>query len=138
MTIDIGQVTRAAGLPASTLHVWERRGLITPIERCSGRRQYDDSIMDRIAIIILLQRSGFHLDEIASLLAPDAFADGKEMLARKAEELRERHRHLDRAIEGIEHALHCPEPSPLECPGFLAHLDGVLPVEADERPRVGN
>lgn len=40
-SIDIGDVTAASGLPASTLHVWERHGLITPISRKSSRRQYE-------------------------------------------------------------------------------------------------
>ena len=74
MTIDIGAVIRASGLPASTLHVWERHGIISASDRAGGRRQFPDDILDRIAVIVVLQRSGFQLLEIAELLAPDAFA----------------------------------------------------------------
>ena len=93
------------------------------------RRQYDPSVLHRIAMIVTLQRSGFTLAEISDLLAPDAFADGRGALQQKLEMLVDQRRELDRAIEGIEHAIACPAPSPLECDGFRNHLDGVLPVK---------
>lgn len=128
-SIDIGEVTAASGLPASTLHVWERQGLLAPIGRAASRRQYDPAVLDHIAIIVTLQRSGFTLGEIGDLLSPDAFAAGKGALQDKLNVLLEHRRELDRAIEGIEHAIACPAPSPLECDGFRQHLDGVLPVK---------
>lgn len=134
MSVDIGDVIGASGLPASTLHVWERHGLISATGRNGGRRQFADDILERVAVIVLLQRSGFHLGEIVDLLRPDAFDDGKAVLEAKLARLRERRALLDAAIGGIEHALHCPEPSPLECDGFRAHLCDLLPVDADERP----
>lgn len=63
VSIDIGEVISATGLPASTLHVWESSGLIEPEGRRAGRRQFPDDILDRIAIIALLQQSDFRLDE---------------------------------------------------------------------------
>ena len=113
MSIDIGEVIRTSGLPASTLHVWERHGLIEPTDRVGGRRQFADDVLDRLAEIVLLQRSGFQLDEIAELLRPGAFDDGKQALQEKLNQLVVRRRHLDEAIEGIRHALACPAPSPL-------------------------
>ncbi len=128
-SIDIGAVIAASGLPASTLHVWERRGLIEPSGREGMRRQYEPTVLHRIAMIVTLQRSGFTLSEIGQLLTLDAFADGKGALQQKLDVLIEQRRELDRAIEGIEHALACPALSPLECDGFRRHLDGVLPVK---------
>lgn len=134
VTLDISEVVSATGLPASTLHVWERRGLIQPAARRANRRRYDPDVLDRIAVIVVLQRSGFRLHEIAGLLAADAFSGGKDALAAKLDQLTARRRSLDQAIEGLEHALRCTSPEPLECPGFRRHLDGVLPVEQDQRP----
>lgn len=128
--LDIGEVIRRSGLAASTLHLWEKRGLITPSGRKGLRRQYDTSVIEQIAIILLLQRSGFSLAEIRGLLLPDAFVDGKESLARKLDELRHRQHGLTTAIIGLEHALCCPEPSPIECPNFRSMLSDVLPVES--------
>lgn len=126
--IDIGEVTAASGLPASTLHVWEKKGLLHPVGRASARRQYDPSVLARIAIIVTMQRSGFTLEEIRDLLDPAAFAGGKDVLQQKLDDLITQRQELDRAIEGIGHAMACEAPSPLECEGFRHHLDGVLPV----------
>ncbi len=132
--LDIGDVTAASGLPASTLHVWERRGLLEPAGRVGRRRQYDANVLDRIAIIVTLQGSGFTLGEIVELLAAGAFDDDKQVLHEKLEVLVEQRRILDRAIDGIQHAIACPGPSPLDCDGFRQHLEGALPVA--KRPKL--
>jgi DNA-binding transcriptional MerR regulator len=126
--LDIGEVVRLTGIPVSTLHVWERRGLIAPVARAGLRRQYGDDVVRRIAVIVVCRRAGFTLAEIGGVLEPDAFADGKQVLLRKFDELLERRRQLDLAIDGIRHAVTCPEPSPLACPAFIAELEAVLPV----------
>lgn len=130
--LDIGEVIAVSGLPASTLHVWEKHGLLTPVGRTASRRQYDPDVIDRIAIIVTLQRSGFTLDEIGDLLSPDAFAHGKGALQVKLDALLDQRSELNRAIEGLEHAMACPALSRLQCDGFRLHLDGVLPVR--QRP----
>jgi DNA-binding transcriptional MerR regulator len=127
--IDIGDVVRLTGVPVTTLHVWERRGLIEPVGRTGLRRQYRPEVIERIAVIVVCQRSGFSLADIAALLAPGAFDGGKQVLEVKLAELRQRRRELDQAIDGIEHALSCRHPSPLDCPGFHQELAGVLPVD---------
>lgn len=127
-THDIGEVVDRTGVPTTTLHVWEREGLITPVGRTGLRRQYGPEIFDRIALIVISQRSGFTLAEIAGLLDPATWRDGKGALEAKLDELKERRRELDRAITGLEHALACRHPSPLECPDFTAGLQDVLPV----------
>lgn len=131
--IDIGEVIRRSGLPATTLHVWERRSLISPVARHGLRRQYPSDIFDRLATIVVLQDAGFRLDEIFEILQPSAFSSGKRMLEEKAAELRQRRNQLDRAIEGIQHAIDCPSPSPLTCAGFRSHLDEALPVHQRSR-----
>ncbi|BAN01978.1 MerR family transcriptional regulator [Ilumatobacter coccineus] len=126
--IDIGDVIARSGLPATTLHVWERRGLIAVAGRRGIRRQYPADILDRLATIVVLKGAGFRLDEIAALLAPDAFDDGKHRLEAKILELQATRTRLDRAIDGLTHALECPNPVPLDCPGFQQHVADALPV----------
>ncbi len=126
--LDIAEVVRRSGLPVSTLHVWEKQGLIEPSGRRGLRRQYDPGVLEQLAVIVLYQRGGFSLGEIAELLRPEAIADRRARFARKLEELRDRHRELAAAISGLEHALACPEPSPMVCPQFQVILGDVLPV----------
>lgn len=86
-------------------------------------------MFDTLATIVVSQRCGFTLAEIGELLAPDAFAEGKDKLQTKLNELRDQRHRLDLAITGLEHALECTYPVPRECPGFSAILADVLPVD---------
>lgn len=127
--LDIGEVVARTGVPTTTLHVWEREGLVAPVGRAGLRRQYGPGVLDRIALIVVAQRSGFSLAEIRELFEPTAFAEGKGKLEAKLDELRERRRELDAAITGLEHALACPHPDPMQCPTFRGNLRDVLPVD---------
>ena len=84
--LDIGQVIESSGVPASTLHVWERAGLITPVDRVGMRRQFDPDVLTRISLIVVSKRAGFSLGEIGELFTPGAFDDGKDLLAAKLDE----------------------------------------------------
>lgn len=126
--LDIGQVIEASGVPASTLHVWERAGLIAAAERNGLRRQFRPDVLTRIAFIVVSKRAGFSLSEIGELFSPGAFDAGKDLLESKLDELRMRRAELDAAITGLEHAIACPEDSPLECETFTSALPHVLPV----------
>lgn len=131
--LDIGAVIDASGVPASTLHVWERAGLIAPACRSGLRRQYHPDVLERISLIVLSKRAGFSLPETSALLTAGAFADGKVMLKTKLEELCRKRAELDVAIATLEHAIACPAPSPIECEHFRAIVPTVLPV--DRTPR---
>jgi DNA-binding transcriptional MerR regulator len=120
-TIDIGDVIARTGLPASTLHLWERRGLIHAVTRNGLRRQYTADIYERLAFIVLCQRGHFTLNTIVELAA-DIEQGTKTRLHTQFDALMVQRDQLDAAIEGIQHAIHCPEPLPYECPMFKAKL----------------
>ncbi|WP_028924279.1 MerR family transcriptional regulator [Pseudonocardia acaciae] len=68
----IGVVVDHFGIPLSTLHYWERRGLLTAHRR-AGRRCYDRDQLYRISLIQHWQATGLmNLDEIAELLTARA------------------------------------------------------------------
>jgi MerR family redox-sensitive transcriptional activator SoxR len=64
----IGEVAKRAGLKASAIRYYERIGLLPEAERLSGRRHYDSSVLDRLAVIGLAQEAGFTLAETKVLL----------------------------------------------------------------------
>lgn len=136
--VDIGDVVRRTGVPASTLHVWEDRGLIEPAGRVGLRRQFTPDTIERIAVILVCQRSGFTLAEIVAMLRPGAFDDGKAQLKDKLVELQRRRDELDAAIDGIEHGISCDHRSPLDCPNFRNKLQGVLPTGAPTKAAPGH
>lgn len=126
--MDIGEVVRRSGVPTTTLHVWEKAGLIEPSGRMGLRRQYGADVLDRIAAIVICQQGGFTLAEIAALLARGALEESRCILVAKRQALLEERVRIDRALNGIDHALECTAPTPLECPHFRSKLEGVLPV----------
>ena len=117
--LDINEVARRAGVPASTLRFYEEKGLIASIGRRGLRRLFDPGVLERLALIALGRTSGFSLDEIARMFAPDGRPRiDRRMLAAKAEELDQTIRELTAMRDGLRHAAACPAPSYMECPTF--------------------
>lgn len=67
--LSIGQVARRAGIRPSTIRYYERIGLLPKPPRSSGRRRYDESILERLAIVQFAKRLGFTISEIKTLLS---------------------------------------------------------------------
>ncbi len=117
--LDIAEVARRSGVPASTLRFYEDKGLIAWIGRRGLRRLFDPGVLERLALIALARSSGFSLDEIALMFAPDGRPRiDRRMLAAKAEELDRTIRKLRAMRDGLRHAAACPAPSYMECPTF--------------------
>lgn len=67
--LSVGEVARRSGLPVSTLHFYERKGLIAA-ERTSGNhRLYRREVLRRVAVIKVAQSVGIPLAEIAAALS---------------------------------------------------------------------
>lgn len=117
--LDIGEVTRRSGVPASTLRFYEERGLIASTGRRGLRRLFDPGVLERLALIALGRTAGFSLDEIARMFAPDGrLRIDRKLLAAKADELDRTIRKLGAIRAGLRHAAACPAPSHMECPTF--------------------
>jgi DNA-binding transcriptional MerR regulator len=117
--MDIAEVARQSGLPASTLRFYEEKGLIASTGRHGLRRLYASGVMERLALIALGRSAGFSLDEIARMFAPDGKPRiDRRMLAGKADELDATIRRLTAMRDGLRHAAACPAPSHMECPKF--------------------
>ncbi len=117
--MDIAEVARRAGVPASTLRYYEARGLITSIGRAGLRRVFHPGVLQRLALIALGRAAGFSLDEVAGMFAPDGKpAIDRARLRAKADEVDATLRQLTALRDGLRHAARCPAPSHLECPTF--------------------
>lgn len=119
MELDIVQVAKASGVPASTLRYYEERGLITSIGRQGLKRVFRESVLETLALIALGQASGFSLDEIAQLFSPAGACElDRDLLRTKADELDRSIKQLTTMRDGLRHAAACQAPSHLECPKF--------------------
>jgi len=117
--MDIVEVIRRSGVPASTLRFYEGKGLIASIGRRGLHRVFDPSVLERLGLIALGRTAGFSLDEIAYMFAPDGRPRiDRRMLIAKAEELDRTIRKLTEMRDSLRHAAACRAPSHLECPTF--------------------
>ena len=117
--MDIVEVSRRTGLPASTLRFYEEKGLIASIGRRGLRRLFDPGVLERLGLIALGRSAGFTLDEIAKMFGPDGRPRiDRRMLAAKADELDHTIRRLSAMRKGLRHGANCPAPSYMECPTF--------------------
>ncbi|HVY08236.1 MAG TPA: helix-turn-helix domain-containing protein [Burkholderiales bacterium] len=117
--MDITEVAKRSGMPASALRFYEEKGLIRAVGRRGLRRVFDPGVLERLALIALGRSAGFSLDEIARMFAPDGRPKiDRKLLARKARELDATILKLGAMRDGLKHAAACPAPSHMECPTF--------------------
>ena len=117
--MDITEVAKRSGVPASALRFYEEKGLITSVGRRGLRRLFSANVLERLALIALGRSAGFSLDEIARMLGSDGRPQiDRQLLADKAEELDRSIRKLIAMRDGLRHAAVCSAPSHMECPTF--------------------
>ena len=112
--MDITEVARRSGVPASTLRFYEEKGLIASVGRRGLRRVFGPGVLDRLALIALGRAAGFSLEEIVPMLE----RIDRRKLAAKAEEVDAKIRRLSAVRDGLRHAAVCPAPSHMQCPTF--------------------
>ncbi len=133
--MDINEVARASGVPASTLRYYEEKGLIASVGRRGLRRTFEPRVVERLALIALGRAAGFSLDEIARILAPDGRPRiDRQLLAGKADELDRTIRKLSAMRDGLRHAAACPAPSHMECPTFRRLMSAAASGARRKRP----
>ncbi|HEX5756140.1 MAG TPA: helix-turn-helix domain-containing protein [Arenimonas sp.] len=134
--MDIAEVARHAGVPASTLRFYEAKGLIVSTGRSGLRRVFDRSVLQRLSLIALGRAAGFSLDEIARMFAPDGRPEiDRNLLRAKADEIDATLPKLIALRDGLRHAARCPAPSHLECPTFQKLLRGATAAPRPPRKR---
>ncbi|MCI4568925.1 helix-turn-helix domain-containing protein [Lysobacter sp. CFH 32150] len=134
--MDIAEVAKRSGIPASTLRFYDEKGLIASVGRRGLRRVFDAGVLERLALIALARSAGFSLDEIARMFASDGRPQiDRHALAAKAEELDGTIRKLSAMRDGLRHAAVCPAPSHLECPTFRRLLAGAAARTSDEKKK---
>jgi DNA-binding transcriptional MerR regulator len=117
--MDITEVARQSGIPASTLRFYEEKKLIHSIGRRGLRRLFDAGVLERLALVSLGRASGFSLDEMTRMFTPEGKPRiDRKLLAAKVEELDDRIRELAAMRDGLKHAAACRAPSHMECPTF--------------------
>jgi DNA-binding transcriptional MerR regulator len=117
--MDIAEVAKRSGVPASTLRFYEEKGLIASVGRDGLRRRFAPGVLEQLALIALARSAGFSLDEIRSMFSPEGRPSlDRQMLATKADEIERTIRRLQAVSKSLRHAAVCPAASHSECPTF--------------------
>jgi MerR family transcriptional regulator, redox-sensitive transcriptional activator SoxR len=66
-TLSIGEVAKRASIRPSALRYYESIGLLPAPKRVNGRRCYDETVLQRLALLQLAQKAGFTMSEIDEL-----------------------------------------------------------------------
>lgn len=132
--MDIAEVAKRSGVPASTLRYYEERGLIASTGRQGLRRRFAPGVLDQLALVALGQAAGFSLEEIASMFSPGGKPSiDRRMLSAKADELDATIKRLKAMSDGLRHAASCPAPSHAECPTFRRLLKAAAAGALERR-----
>lgn len=64
--LAIGDLAARTGLSVSAIRFYEEKGLITPHRNSGGHRRYMRSDIRRLSFVMITQKLGFSIDEIAT------------------------------------------------------------------------
>ena len=135
--MDIAEVAKRSGFPASTLRFYEEKGLIASLGREGLRRSFSPEVLDRLALIALGQAAGFTLDEIRAMFGSKGEVRiERQALAAKADELDQKVVRLRAMSRGLRHAAACRAPSHAECPTFRRLLAAAASGALESRRKI--
>lgn len=135
--IDISEVAKRSGQPASALRYYEERGLIQSTGRHGLRRVFKEDVFDRLALIALGRAAGFSLDEIGEVFNGSKGLDiDRQMLLQKADEIDKSIHRLTMIRDSLRSTAACPASRHVECPNFRQIMEsaglGLLPALGEE------
>ncbi|MGQ7957032.1 redox-sensitive transcriptional activator SoxR [Pseudomonas sp. SP16.1] len=120
--LSVGQVAERSGVPVSTLHFYEAKGLIHSQRNAGNQRRYPREVLRRVAIIKVAQRLGIPLADIGAALAslpadhtPTA-ADWQQLSAQWQRDLDTRIEQLTRLRDQLTGCIGCGCLSMQDCP----------------------
>lgn len=136
-SLTIGEVARRSGVPISTLHFYEAKGLIASTRNAGNQRRFPALVLRSIAIIKVAQRTGIPLEEIKTAMGrypPNSkltAAQWGEMSSAWRENLNARIRTLEALRDSLDNCIGCGclslDDCPLRNPGDALGEDGPGP-----------
>lgn len=120
--MTVGEVAHRSGVPVSTLHFYESKGLIASTRNAGNQRRYSSAVLRYVAIIKIAQRTGIPLEEIKEAMGrypPGSkltAAQWRELSSRWRKSLNERIRKLTRLRDELDSCIGCGCLSLDECP----------------------
>lgn len=124
--LDIGEVSRRAGVPPSALRYYEEIGLINSLSRHGLRRQFAPDVLVQLKLIGLGKMAGFSLDEIATMFGVTGRPElPRGLLRDKADAIDQQIADMTVLRDTLRHIADCRAPSHMDCPTFRRLLNGA-------------
>ncbi|MFF0345545.1 redox-sensitive transcriptional activator SoxR [Kribbella sp. NPDC004875] len=143
--LAIGEVIRRTGVPASTLHFYERKGLIHSSRNACNQRIYARHMLRRISLIIVARRLGVPLSDLSVVFAglpqdhAPTHADWQRMSRAWKRQLEARRRILEDLEHELTGCIGCGCLSMRACallnPDDTLRVQGPGPVRLQQSPR---
>ena len=120
--LSVGAVAKRSGVPVSTLHFYEEKGLISSERNAGNQRRYHVSVLRRVSVIKTAQKLGLSLENIKKAFAslPDnrtpTQKDWQKLSEAWQQELNQRIASLQRLSELLTGCIGCGCLSMDSCP----------------------
>lgn len=69
--MKIKEVSEKYNVPMTALRYYEKAGLFNQVKRVNGIREYDDSDIERLSLILTLKKAGVHIENILKYIQLD-------------------------------------------------------------------
>ncbi len=133
--MNIGEISRRAGLPPKTVRYYEEIGLVKPARAENGYRAFRESDLHKLAFLGRARALGFSIEDCRSLLAlyeddQRASADVKRIASRHLERIEQKIRDLQDMHSTLSHLVEaCAGDERPDCPileglGSTGHSHG--------------
>lgn len=133
--MNIGEVSRACGLPAKTIRYYEDIKLVCPARGGNGYRDFSEQDAHKLAFLGRSRSLGFSIEECRSLLSlyedrQRASADVKSLVSEHLERIAEKILELQTMQSTLRTLMNqCHGDARPECP-ILNDLAGAEPVQS--------
>jgi MerR family redox-sensitive transcriptional activator SoxR len=120
--LTIGEMARRSGVPISTIHFYEAKGLIRSRRSAGNQRRFPRGVLRRVAVIRVAQRAGLSLAEIKAALAhlpydrAPSHTDWEQLSAGWRSELEARIVRLTQLRDQLGNCIGCGCLSLVDCP----------------------
>ncbi len=120
--LSVGEVAERSGVAVSTLHFYEAKGLIRSNRNRGNQRRYPRSVLRRVAVIKVAQKTGIPLAEIGEALSvlphdrPLTAEDWSRLSERWRDALDRRIAHLQSLRDHLTGCIGCGCLSMSDCP----------------------
>lgn len=133
--MDIAELAKRSGLPASTLRYYEEKGLIRSLGRHGLKRVFAPDVLSKLALVSMAKQSGFSLDEIAQMFdETGAPSLDKAMFTTKADEIDVTIRKLSAVRDSLRHIANCTAENHWACPEFQRIVQGAASSGRKRKP----